>query len=48
VTFSVKPREVVALVGPTGSGKTSIIALTHRFYEVDQGGCWWAAGTSAT
>jgi ATP-binding cassette subfamily B multidrug efflux pump len=37
VTFSVQPREVVALVGPTGSGKTSIIALTHRFYEVDQG-----------
>jgi ATP-binding cassette subfamily B protein len=37
VTFKVRPREVVALVGPTGSGKTSIIALTHRFYEVDQG-----------
>lgn len=37
VSFTVKPREVVALVGPTGSGKTSIIALTHRFYEVDQG-----------
>ncbi|WP_372782666.1 ABC transporter ATP-binding protein [Phenylobacterium sp.] len=37
VTFSVRPREVVALVGPTGSGKTSIIALTHRFYEVDRG-----------
>jgi ATP-binding cassette subfamily B multidrug efflux pump len=37
VTFSVQPREVVALVGPTGSGKTSIIALTHRFYEVDRG-----------
>jgi ATP-binding cassette subfamily B multidrug efflux pump len=37
VTFSVRPREVVALVGPTGSGKTSIIALTHRFYEADQG-----------
>jgi ATP-binding cassette subfamily B protein len=37
VTFQVKPREVVALVGPTGSGKTSIIALAHRFYEVDQG-----------
>jgi ATP-binding cassette subfamily B multidrug efflux pump len=37
VTFSVRPREVVALVGPTGSGKTSIIALAHRFYEVDQG-----------
>jgi ATP-binding cassette subfamily B protein len=37
VSFTVKPKEVVALVGPTGSGKTSIIALTHRFYEVDQG-----------
>ena len=37
VSFKVRPREVVALVGPTGSGKTSIIALTHRFYEVDQG-----------
>ena len=37
VSFTVRPREVVALVGPTGSGKTSIIALTHRFYEVDQG-----------
>jgi ATP-binding cassette subfamily B protein len=37
VTFSVRPREVVALVGPTGSGKTSIIALTHRFYEVGEG-----------
>jgi ATP-binding cassette subfamily B protein len=37
VSFTVKPKEVVALVGPTGSGKTSIIALTHRFYEVDKG-----------
>jgi ATP-binding cassette, subfamily B, multidrug efflux pump len=37
VSFKVRPHEVVALVGPTGSGKTSIISLTHRFYEVDQG-----------
>jgi ATP-binding cassette subfamily B protein len=37
ISFAVQPREVVALVGPTGSGKTSIIALTHRFYEVDAG-----------
>ena len=37
ISFKVRPREVVALVGPTGSGKTSIIALTHRFYEEDKG-----------
>jgi ATP-binding cassette subfamily B protein len=37
VSFRVRPREVVALVGPTGSGKTSVIALTHRFYEVGEG-----------
>lgn len=37
VSFKVKPGEVVALVGPTGSGKTSITALTHRFYDVQKG-----------
>jgi ATP-binding cassette, subfamily B, multidrug efflux pump len=37
VSFKVKPRHVVALVGPTGSGKTSIISLVRRFYEVNQG-----------
>jgi ATP-binding cassette subfamily B multidrug efflux pump len=37
VSLFVKPRQVVALVGPTGSGKTSIISLVRRFYEVDQG-----------
>ena len=37
VSLKVKPRQVVALVGPTGSGKTSIISLVRRFYQVDQG-----------
>ena len=37
INLKVKPRQVVALVGPTGSGKTSIMSLVRRFYEVDQG-----------
>jgi ATP-binding cassette subfamily B protein len=37
VSFSVEPGETVALVGPTGSGKTSITALLHRFYDVWDG-----------
>ncbi len=37
VSFTVKPGETVALVGPTGSGKTSITALLTRFYDVWDG-----------
>ena len=37
ITFKVEPGETVALVGPTGSGKTSITALLHRFYDVWEG-----------
>jgi ATP-binding cassette subfamily B multidrug efflux pump len=37
VSFRVNPGETVALVGPTGSGKTSAMSLVHRFYEVDSG-----------
>ena len=34
VSFRVNPGETVALVGPTGSGKSSSMALVHRFYDV--------------
>ncbi len=37
VSFRVEPGETVALVGPTGSGKTSTTALIHRFYEIWDG-----------
>lgn len=43
VSFRVSPGETVALVGPTGSGKTSAMALVHRFYEV-QGGAVLVGG----
>ena len=37
VSFSVKPGEVVALVGETGAGKTTIVNLLSRFYELESG-----------
>ena len=37
VSFSAKPGEMIALVGPTGVGKTTIVSLMERFYDPDSG-----------
>lgn len=37
VTFSVNPGETVAIVGHTGSGKTTIISLLNRLYHIKEG-----------
>jgi len=40
VSMTIEPGEIVALVGPTGAGKTSIANLVARFYDVSQGGVY--------
>lgn len=40
INFTVKAGQTVALVGPTGAGKTTIIQLLSRFYETDSGGIY--------
>ena len=37
VNLDIQPNQIVALVGPTGSGKTSIVNLIPRFYDVTRG-----------
>ncbi|MCL2142344.1 MAG: ABC transporter ATP-binding protein/permease [Methanimicrococcus sp.] len=37
LSLNISPGETVALVGPTGAGKTTILNLLMRFYEVDNG-----------
>jgi len=37
ISFSIEPGQTVAIVGHTGSGKTTIINLLNRFYEIQKG-----------
>lgn len=37
VSFQINPGETIALVGPTGAGKTTIVNLISRFYDVTEG-----------
>lgn len=37
VTFSVQPGEILAIIGPTGSGKSTILELIGRLYDVNNG-----------
>lgn len=37
LNFEARPNQVVALIGPTGSGKTSLINLIPRFYDITSG-----------
>ncbi|MFC4303231.1 ABC transporter ATP-binding protein [Cohnella boryungensis] len=37
ISFEAKPGETIAIIGPTGAGKTSLLQLLSRFYEADSG-----------
>lgn len=37
ITLQVSPNQIIALIGPTGSGKTSLVNLIPRFYDATQG-----------
>jgi ATP-binding cassette subfamily B multidrug efflux pump len=37
LSFAVEPGQTVAIVGPTGAGKTTVVNLLMRFYELDGG-----------
>lgn len=40
VSFQARAGETIALVGPTGAGKTTVLSLLARFYDCDHGTIW--------
>lgn len=48
VSFTVQPGQTIALVGPTGAGKSTVVNLISRFYDVTAARCCWTATTCAT
>ena len=47
LSLSVEPGQTVAIVGPTGAGKTTLVNLLMRFYEVNgRADHRWTASTS--
>ena len=45
ISFESKPGSVTALVGSSGSGKSTIISLICGFHTATAGRCWWTAPT---
>src|ERR1017187_3837375 len=45
VSLTVEPGQTVAIVGPTGAGKTTLVNLLMRFYEIDSGAILLFGGT---
>ncbi|MHB0876119.1 MAG: ABC transporter ATP-binding protein [Anaerolineae bacterium] len=37
ISFAAEPNQVIALIGPTGCGKSTVVSLIPRFYEIEKG-----------